>query len=54
MRKKHSDLNIKAEKGASVSVKSANKKVVSIDKKKRAVICGTGKNSNDGYSIVKR
>lgn len=41
--KKTLNLNIKAEKGASVSVKSANKKVVSIDKKKRAVICGTGK-----------
>ena len=41
--KKILNLNIKAEKGASVSVKSANKKVVSIDKKKRAVICGTGK-----------
>lgn len=41
--KKKLNLNIKAEKGASVSVKSANKKVVSIDKKKRAVICGTGK-----------
>ena len=41
--KKTINLNIKAEKGASVSVKSANKKVVSIDKKKRAVICGTGK-----------
>ena len=32
--KKTLNLNIKAEKGASVSVKSANKKVVSIDKKK--------------------
>ena len=41
--KKTLNLNIKAEKGASVSVKSANKKVISIDKKKRAVICGTGK-----------
>ena len=41
--KKTLNLNIKAEKGASVSIKSANKKVVSIDKKKRAVICGTGK-----------
>lgn len=41
--KKILNLNIKAEKGAYVSVKSANKKVVSIDKKKRAVICGTGK-----------
>ena len=41
--KKTLNLNIKAEKGASISVKSANKKVVSIDKKKRAVICGTGK-----------
>lgn len=41
--KKTLNLNIKAEKGASVSVKSANKKVVSIDKKKRAVICGMGK-----------
>ena len=41
--KKTLNLNIKAEKGASVCVKSANKKVVSIDKKKRAVICGTGK-----------
>lgn len=41
--KKTLNLKIKAEKGASVSVKSANKKVVSIDKKKRAVICGTGK-----------
>ena len=41
--KKTLNLNIKAEKGASISVKSANKKVVSINKKKRAVICGTGK-----------
>ncbi len=41
--KKTLNLNIKAEKGASVSVKSANKKVISINKKKRAVICGTGK-----------
>lgn len=41
--KKTLNLKIKAEKGASVSVKSANKKVISIDKKKRAVICGTGK-----------
>lgn len=41
--KKTLNLNIRAEKGASVSVKSANKKVVSIDKKNRAVVCGTGK-----------